>query len=353
MTQLAPLAWPAAWHYVAGAPSQTAKFKQHWQDFQVHEQLGFTPSGDGEHVYLDITKTDTNTDFLARQLAQHANVSYKQVTYSGLKDRHGITRQWFAVHLPGKVSLEPDWQQLASDKVCINQVIRHQKKLHTGTHKSNQFVVRLRDIKSTADLEQRLQTIGKVGVPNYFGEQRFGHQGNNLNLAQRLLSGERFKDRFQQGIAMSAARSYLFNQLLSQRIQQNNWLTAKAGDFYIPSDAYNPFKAPVDEDIQGRIDNAEVAPTGWLAGTTGRGESSFPSALEAACLNDYSHWIEGLSDLRLQADRRALRLLPIDWQWQWIDHHVLELRFGLLRGTYATSVLRELVHTCNPHQKHE
>jgi tRNA pseudouridine13 synthase len=351
MNQLPPLAWPADWQYALGKPTESALFKQQWQDFQVFENLGFEPSGEGEHVFLDITKVDTNTDYLARELAKLANVPIRQVTYSGLKDRHGVTRQWFAVHLPGKAVQEPDWRSLQSDKVHLHKVTRHQKKLRIGAHLSNSFVLRLGDLESTDDLERRLEVIGQQGVPNYFGEQRFGHQGNNLQMAARLVSGERIKDRFQQGMAMSAARSYLFNQILSARIAQDNWLTAMAGDFYVASDDYNPFKAEADATTQARITAGEIAPTGLMVGRAGRGQSSHATELEQTCLADYAAWLQGLADLRLDADRRTLRLMPTDWQWQWLPGSVLELRFTLLRGAYATSVLRELVNTVNPHQQ--
>jgi tRNA pseudouridine13 synthase len=350
MSQLTPLAWPANWQYALGEPTESAVFKKQWQDFQVFENLGFAPSGEGEHVFLDITKVDTNTDYLARQLAKLADVPMRQVTYSGLKDRHGVTRQWFAVHLPGKQVVEPDWRSLVSDKVHLHEVTRHQKKLRIGAHLSNSFVVRLGDITQSNDMDKRLAAVGKQGVPNYFGEQRFGHQGNNLNMAARLVTGERIKDRFQQGMAMSAARSYLFNQLLSERIAKGNWLSAMPGDFYVASDDYNPFKAEADAATQARIDAGEVGCTGLMVGRAGRGQSSHATELEQQCLVGFEDWIEGLADLRLDADRRALRLMPTDWQWQWLPDNVLELRFTLLRGSYATSVLRELVHTINPHQ---
>ena len=256
-----------------------------------------------------------------------------------------------ANHLPGKQVVEPDWRSLASDRVHLHEITRHQKKLRIGAHLSNSFVVRLGGISQSDDMDRRLAAVGQQGVPNYFGEQRFGQQGNNLSMAARLVAGERIKDRFQQGMAMSAARSYLFNQLLSERIAQGNWLTAMPGDFYVASDDYNPFKADADEATQGRINAGEVGPTGLMAGRPGRGQSSHATELEQQCLTGYEDWIQGLGDLRLDADRRALRLLPADWQWQWLADNVLELSFTLLRGAYATSILRELVHTLNPHQK--
>ncbi len=351
MSELAPLLWPANWQYALGQPTETAQFKRQWQDFQVFENLGFEPSGAGEHVFLDITKAGTNTDYLARQLAKLANVPMRQVTYSGLKDRHGVTRQWFAIHLPGKAIVEPDWNSLQSDKVHVHQITRHQKKLRIGAHLSNSFVIRLGELKPSADLEHRLLTIGAQGVPNYFGEQRFGHQGQNLDMAADLLAGANIKDRFQRGMAISAARSYLFNQLVSERVAKGNWLTAMAGDFYVASEDYNPFKADANADIQSRIEAAEIAPTGLLAGRSGRGQSSHATELEHSCLQNYQAWLQGLADLRLDADRRSLRLMPMDYQWQWLPDSVLELRFTLLRGAYATSVLRELVNTTNQHQK--
>ena len=351
MTDLASLSWPADWHYAFGKPVQTATFKQQWQDFQVFENLGFEPSGEGEHVFLDITKVDTNTEYLARQLAKLAGVTNREVAYSGLKDRHGVTRQWFAIHLPGKGDDDPDWQTLASDKVHIHQVIRHQKKLRTGVHVSNSFVVRLRDVEKSDDLIRRLELIGQQGVPNYFGEQRFGHQGKNLELAHKLVSGGRIKDRFKQSMALSAGRSYLFNELLSARVADGTWRQACEDDFYAFADGYSQFAADANEETQARIDNGEIVPLGWLAGRSGRAASSQPSPVESEHLSELQAWVEGLVKQRLDGDRRPLVLKPMDWQWRWSTESMLELSFSLLRGAYATSVLRELVQTINPHQQ--
>ena len=351
MTDLASLSWPADWHYAFGKPAQTATFKQQWQDFQVYENLGFEPSGEGEHVFLDITKVDTNTEYLARQLAKLAGVTNREVAYSGLKDRHGVTRQWFAIHLPGKGDQDPDWQTLASDKVHIHQVVRHQKKLRTGVHVSNSFVVRLRDVEKTDDLSRRLELIGQQGVPNYFGEQRFGHQGKNLELAHKLVSGGRIKDRFKQSMALSAGRSYLFNELLSARVADGTWRQACEGDFYAFADGYSQFAAAVNEETQQRIEVGEIVPLGWLAGRSGRAASSQPSHIESEYLAKLQPWIDGLAKQRLDGDRRPLVLKPMDWQWRWASGSMLELSFSLLRGAYATSVLRELVQTINPHQQ--
>ncbi len=369
MMELAPLSWPASWHYAFGKPQQRATFKQQWQDFQVVENLGFEPSGEGEHVMLDITKVDTNTEYLARQLAKLAQVNNREVAYSGLKDRHGVTRQWFAVHLPGKGDNDPDWQALASEKVHIHQVIRHQKKLRSGVHVSNSFVITLRDMANHAATNERLAQIAAQGVPNYFAEQRFGHQGKNLELAQKLLTGGRIKDRFKRSMALSAGRAYVFNELLSARVANGTWRQACDGDFYAFADGYSQFAASADELTQARIEAGEIVPLGWLAGRSGRAASSQASAMEQHLLAHMQPWVDGLARQGLDGDRRPLVLKPMDWQWRWksgslpaegsspadgslpADGSMLELSFSLLRGAYATSVLRELVQTHNPHQQ--
>ena len=125
---LQPLQWPVEWAYASGVPTSNAHLKTYCSDFLVTEDLGYEPCGEGEHVYLDITKTDTNTDFLARNIAKFAGVPVRQVNYSGLKDRRGVTRQWFGVHLPGKSEgVDPDWQLLQSSELHLHQVVRHQR----------------------------------------------------------------------------------------------------------------------------------------------------------------------------------------------------------------------------------
>ncbi|MGY8862702.1 MAG: tRNA pseudouridine(13) synthase TruD, partial [Pseudomonadales bacterium] len=198
-SELQPLQWPVEWAYASGIPQSHAHIKTHCNDFLVTEDLGYEPCGEGEHVYLDITKTDTNTDFLARSIAKLAGVPVKQVNYSGLKDRRGITRQWFGVHLPGKAEVvDPDWQLLQSPEVHLHQVVRHLRKLKTGVHQGNFFAIRLRNIKASDALEQKLTIISEQGAPNYFGDQRFGHHGGNLGLALSMMQGKRIKDRFKR-----------------------------------------------------------------------------------------------------------------------------------------------------------
>jgi tRNA pseudouridine13 synthase len=200
------------------------------EDFIVEEQLGFTASGEGEHAFLHIRKKGRNTEDIARLLARHAGITRKSVSYAGLKDRNAVTSQFFSVHLPGKQ--DPDWQLLADPALEFLSVNRHQKKLKRGALSRNDFCLIIRRLTGNREAaEQRLEQIKQQGVPNYFAAQRFGHNANNLVYAeQMLLTGKRVKDRFKRNIYYSAARSWLFNLVLAERICRENWNRAIAGD---------------------------------------------------------------------------------------------------------------------------
>lgn len=351
-TQLQPLAWPVAWAYATGVPPSKAQIKTHCSDFLVTENLGYEPCGEGEHVYLDITKTATNTDFLARRIAKFAGVPVRQVNYSGLKDRQGVTRQWFGVHLPGKAAVvDPHWQLLQSCKLHLHQAVRHQRKLKTGVHQGNFFAIRLRNITPSDGLEKKLSMIAQQGAPNYFGDQRFGRQGGNLGLAWSMMQGRPIKDRFKRGMALSSIRSYLFNQLLSKRVGDGSWLKAAVGECCMFSDGFSQFEACALSDlnsVQQRINSGDLAPTGVMAGRVGSLAATPASLYERHILAPWQPWIEALVEQDMTAQRRSLRLWPKEFTWRWCEEDVLELNFHLMRGSYATALIRELVQAQQP-----
>ncbi|MCP8898983.1 tRNA pseudouridine(13) synthase TruD [Gilvimarinus xylanilyticus] len=302
-----------------GEPLGHAKFRAQPEDFYVDEDLGFTCDGAGEHVYLHIEKRGDNTEWLARNIARLAGVETRDVGYCGLKDRHAVTRQWFSVYFPK--GDEPDWQALNSESVTLLAVERHRQKLRRGQHKSNRFVIVLREVQAQRDaLEQRLQTVARQGVPNYFGEQRFGIDGGNLAAANRMLiEGIKVKNRHKRSLYLSSARSYLFNQVLAARIDQGCWRTPLPGDVLV-----------------------DGAPTGPLWGR-GRALSDDKAlALEEQALAPWKPWLEPLEFTGLKQDRRALVSLPQQLSWQWLGDD-LQLAFALGVGAYATAVLRELL----------
>ena len=218
------------WPYGYGVPSGDGQIKCQPDDFFVEEKLSFQPDGTGEHAFLLIEKVGENTEYVARLLARFAGVRQRDVGFAGLKDRHARTRQWFSVWLPGRD--DPDWQMLSSESLNVLQVTRHARKLKRGVLAGNAFRIVIRDWKGdAARVDQQLHAIARHGFPNYFGEQRFGHQGRNLERALAMFAGAGVK-REQRAIYLSAARAFLFNLILAERVRSQTWYQALNGDVF-------------------------------------------------------------------------------------------------------------------------
>ncbi|WP_027858815.1 tRNA pseudouridine(13) synthase TruD [Marinobacterium jannaschii] len=331
---------PTDYSYLYGKPLSRATIRTSPEDFCVTEKLGFEPEGEGEHVFLYIRKRGENTDWVARQLANFAQVSPRDVSYAGKKDRHAVTEQWFCVKFPMRRSLT--WSLFGGDSVEVLQAVRHPRKLRLGTLQGNRFGLRLRNVTDPDDLAKRLAMV-RQGVPNYFGEQRFGFDYGNLDKGIALMRGE-FKERqrHKKGLYISAVRSWLFNQLLSARIGQNMWQTLQPGDAMMLAGSQSCFVADNPEAETDRLLQADIHLTGPM---WGRGElmSQGPSRdWELAQLSDWIEIRQGLEALGLKQERRALRLMPVDLQATAESDDTWWLEFDLPSGAFATSVLREI-----------
>jgi tRNA pseudouridine13 synthase len=314
------------WARAHGTPLFSARIRSTSEDFQVTEELGYEFSGEGEHDFLWIEKCGANTEWVARQLARHAEVPARDVGFAGLKDRHAVTRQWFSVPRWHK----PDWSTLAAEGVSILDVQRHQKKLRRGAHKANRFRIVLRRegiAEHVPALEQRAQAIREQGVPNYFGEQRFGRDGNNLELANAWAAGKRLP-RHKRSIAISTMRSLVFNEQLDERVRAGTWNQVLAGDKANLDGTNSVFDIEaVDEDLVRRCKALDIHPAGELIGD---GSSSGPD-----------DWLTALARARVEPGTRSLRLRVGELAWT-IAEDTVELSFRLGRGAFATVVLREL-----------
>ena len=300
-----------------GPLTATAIFRAQPEDFQVDEELGYLPSGVGEHVFLHVCKRGENTAWVAEKIAELAKVNVMDIGYCGRKDRHAVTAQWFSVYLPK--TPEPDWSLLNTESIQLLSVSRHQHKLRRGEHQQNNFVIRLRDVQ-TVDrnlLQQKIDMVLAQGVPNYFGEQRFGRGGNNLREAQAILvDGKRYRDKQKRGLMLSAARSYLFNKVLAARVLASNWMSK----------------------LDGEVNELSSGPL-W-----GRGRplvSGDLLELEQSALADWAAWCNGLEHAGLSQERRALQLIPYNPRWNWDGDDVV-MYFSLDAGEFATAVLQEL-----------
>lgn len=316
------------------------------EDFVVEEQLGYAPSGDGEHVWLTVRKRDRNTHEVARTLARLAGVPQVAVGYAGLKDRRAVTTQSFTVQLPGRDA--PDWSQIADESLQILDERRHARKIKRGSLRGNRFTITVRGIAGDrGQAEQTLHRIIEHGVPNYFGAQRFGNAGGNLRQADDLFAGRgRRPKRELRGLLLSAARGFLFNHVLAERVADGSWASALPGDVLMLAGSHRQFMyAPDDAGINERLATMDVHPTGPLCGRNSRALQPQHEAarFEEHVLDDWRVWIDGLQRFGLDADRRALRLAVDGLTWQWLDDDGLELCFGLQSGAYATTVLREVL----------
>ena len=332
----------SVWPYVYGSPSGVGKIRSIPEDFIVTENLAFEPSGAGEHVFLFIEKTGENTDYVARQLARYADVRQRDVSYAGLKDRHAVTRQWFSVWLPGKA--DPDWTAFETDSMKVLHTVRHARKLKRGVLSGNSFKLIIRDWQGDKDKSIRqLEAIKAFGIANYYGPQRFGNLGQNVNKALAMFNGAKV-GREQRSLYLSAARSYLFNQILACRVSQNSWNQPIAGDTYQFDLSHSSFKSELpDAEIIRRLAIKDMHPTGALWGKGDVGVSADALAIEQAIIDAYPELAQGLINCAVDQDRRALRVNVQNLRWQFINETTLELEFTLPAGCYATSVLREII----------
>ncbi len=302
------------WARAHGQPLFCARIKTRPSDFVVNELLDIEMSGDGEHDWLWIEKTGANTAWIADQLARHAGVPSRDVGYAGLKDRHAVTRQWFSVRRAAGEGT--DWRALNVDGVDILEATRHARKLKRGAHHGNSFRIALRgDRPEDSRVDERLRLILASGVPNYFGEQRFGRNGSNIELGQAVLDDKKLP-RAKRSIGISALRSLDFNNQLSERVEQGTWNSLLPGDTANLDGTNSIF--PVDEvdaALQQRCAALDVHPTGTM---------------------------RAFESIGVKEMRRPLRMRVNNMTWQF-DEAQLWLEFDLGRGSFATAVLREVV----------
>lgn len=334
--------------WLHGRPQATGVLKASPEDFIVVEDLGFAPDGEGEHLLVNIRKNGCNTQFVADNLAKFAGIHSRSVSYAGLKDRHAVTEQWFCLHLPGKAS--PDLSRFTLEGCEVLQTARHLRKLRIGSLKGNHFTLVLRHISDRQDVEQRLQAIAADGVPNYFGSQRFGHGGNNLTMARRWARDEiRVKERNKRSFYLSASRSALFNAVTSQRLANQQQCVVLEGDALQLAGRGSWFVAKAEElpALQQRLNAGELLVTAPLPGDGEPGTTAEALKFEQQCLAEQPELLTLLRRERVESARRALLLQPQNLLWNWWDDATVELRFWLPAGSFATSVVREIMQQDN------
>ena len=321
----------------------SAVLKASAEDFQVDEVLDIPLTGDGEHLWIWVEKRGLNTEEAARRIAKAAGVPLRTVSYAGLKDRQALTRQWFSVQLPGKA--DPDLSAAENDTLKILKTARHRRKLQRGAHSANGFTLRLTQFKGDKEaIDARLQQIVREGIPNYFGAQRFGHDGANVVDARAWAARKALPEqRNVRSRLLSTARSFLFNKVLAARVADGTWQQARVGDLLAFTDSRSFFPAGEAECSDPRLAILDLHPTGpqW-------GEGPSPAAgdifeLEQAIAQGEADLRDWLINAGMSHERRILRLPIGGLSWHYPEPDILQLEFVLPAGCFATVLVRELV----------
>ena len=335
--------------YLHGGPLGHVGFKVEPEDFVVEELLGFEPSGVGEHCLVWVEKRDLDSNAAAARLADSLGLRRRLVSHCGLKDRNAVTRQWFSLHMPGQDS--PEAEQMESDGLRVLKITRNTRKLRRGIHFGNRFTIRLRDPSFTMeDAAERWRLISNQGAPNFFGSQRFGNEGRNVEKALAMFRGDFTPaDRLLRGILLSAARSQIFNAVVAARMEQGNWNRPLLGEVYgFPDNGTLLLIGNQRGDEAMRFHEGKVELTAPLWGVGELHSADEVRELESTVVSSFPELTAGLEAAELRQERRVIRLRPINPELRAREGGDLELRFDLPRGTYATTLLRELAVLVEP-----
>ncbi len=331
--------------FLHGGVVTAANFRRDLSDFQVSEQLEPELDGAGEHLWVRVRKRGMTTPELVNELARWAGVRPANIGFSGLKDKFAVTEQWLSIALPGRGDppLPPSAQTENRWQILVQQ--RHRRKLKRGFHQANRFTIRLRELDGDHDqIEARLLVLKASGVPNYFGEQRFGSRGGNLEAARALFSGRKRAGRQLRGLLISAARSHLFNQVLQQRVRLGSWDQLLAGEVVMLAGTQSFFVVDAIADAEReRFVSGDIHPSGPLWGQGVLPAVGDAGALELQIAEQLADLRDGLEHERLRHQRRRLKLELQSLRWRWLEED-LELEFELPTGCFATAVLRELTN---------
>lgn len=349
------------------------EFKDAPEDFIVQEQPAYLPEGDGEHLYLWLEKRDVSASWLERQLERHLGVPRREIGVAGLKDRGAITRQWVSV--PARLvakQLGGSWEGVVgplTDQITILEAKLHRNKLRRGHLRGNHFQIALRQLPQDLDdasinqrVERKLAWLAEHGMPNYFGPQRFGRQGNTLRLGLGLLrqdeqiSRQISKDRLLKRLAANAVQSAHFNAVLASRLTRGDVHSPNVGDVLKKRDSGGIFCLQEHDydDVVARVKGGELVITGPLYGPKMMRSEREIAALEQAHLEALG--LQGdefsLYDRLTPGERRPLLVWPEQLQWHLereltqeaaAPERVLWLKFFLPSGSYATILVREVL----------
>ena len=327
--------------YPYGESAISGVIKSTPADFQVNEELGFEPGGEGEHYFLLVEKTGLSTQELITRIAQDYSLHPRLVGRSGLKDKHARTSQWLSLHLPGK-SLPA--VRSSGDGYRILRQVRHHRKLRPGTHKSNRFQLCLREVEKFPDQTiAQINLIARQGFANYFGAQRFGRRQDNVKQALAQLAGRRLQ-RSRKSILLSSLRSYLFNQILARRISLGHWRKPLSGDVFMLRGSHSIFQDEIGDDLLARYQQLDIASSASLYGMGRNQVADQAQAIEEQVFAQHADITDCLDRQGTKLQMRALRAVVDDFSYDYdAEKRKLWLKVTLPAGSYVTTMLEHFI----------
>jgi len=330
----------------ADLPGIGGQIRTQPEDFEVEEIPAYEPSGVGDHVYLWVEKRGLAADWLAYRLAQQLQIDQREIGMAGLKDRHAVTRQWISI----PAAAEGRLAQVRIPGFTILRTSRHTNKLRAGHLRGNRFRIRIRQVhpEAAARLPALLERLKQTGLPNYYGEQRFGRHGDTLRIGLALLQGQADprveQRRFLRKLSLSAVQSWLYNRYLAERIQRG-WLhCVLMGDVMHQRPQGGLFVAEDIPAVQARFERREVVHTGPIYG-----RRMFAAQHQAAQLETEILRQAGLDPSLFHAFGKLLlgtrrdNIVYLDDLQAVVEGSDVVLTFTLPAGSYATVLLREIM----------
>ncbi|PIK15228.1 tRNA pseudouridine(13) synthase TruD [Halobacteriovorax sp. JY17] len=319
--------------------------KEECEHFLVDEIPLYEPEGLGQHIYLLIRKTNLNTTDIVKSLCELFKITDKDIGYAGLKDKRAITTQWFSLSLGATADIAEVCKKISSslENVEILKSSKHLNKLKTGHLIANRFTVTISNTTkdSFQNAEKILELINQNGLPNFYGEQRFGSKGDNADIGREVLTGKKkVKKHWLKKMYISAYQSELFNSWLTSRISDNLFNELIPGDLLQKSEGGRSFPFDTNKDHLQEFKRGEISYTGPIFGSKVTGPTLQAAEREELIFSKDEVTLEDLKKMKVQGTRRSAKVFPQSIEIEKEDQNII-LSFTLPAGSYATILLRE------------
>lgn len=321
--------------------------KENPEDFIVEEIPVYQPEGEGEHLFINLTKKGITTKEVQKALAGLYHVNIQDVNFAGIKDKQAVASQYFSVWLKNKGNKDLAYKLEEKLPLKINSLAYHRKKIKQGHLLANAFNIKISRPECSPEqainkVQPIIDIIHRKGLPNYYGHQRFGIEGNNAQKGYDILTGKKKeKNKWLRRFLLSAYQSHLFNHYLVLRIRKGLYDKILKGDIAKKHDTGGIFVVENIETEQKRIDKKAICYTGPIFGKKMKVAQGEAAQLEEKILADNHIGWNHLLGARLNGSRRQGVIIPTIQSEK--EEDGIRLRFTLPKGAYATVVLREFM----------